>query len=146
MKIIRHMLLAAIIATVIAWAVAQRWTLVYYGLTWSVGVFSSHVVLVHGTQTNVYVAQYGGTAFVSDTTHWSIVALPVVESGRLLAPFWLIVAILLIPWWLMRRGSRHRQRKRWAKEGRCLTCGYNLQGSESGTCSECGAGYGDDTA
>jgi len=64
---------------------------------------------------------------------------PEYDGINWIIPFWFILAVLLPVWWLMGRESR--QRKRWAKEGRCLSCGYNLQGSESGSCSECGAGY-----
>ncbi len=52
-------------------------------------------------------------------------------------PFWLIIAVLLPPWWLM--GRKVRRRKRWASRGRCLSCGYDLTGNESGACPECNA-------
>lgn len=30
------------------------------------------------------------------------------------------------------------QPRRWAAEGKCTTCGYDLTGNVSGTCPECG--------
>jgi len=59
-------------------------------------------------------------------------------------PIWLPITILsLLPLsWVA--AIPHRRRKRWAAEGKCRACGYNLMGTppkEDATrvCSECGA-------
>ncbi len=60
-----------------------------------------------------------------------------VDIKFLRIPFWMLTPILLcyptIYWW---RGPR-RRRRRWRK-GLCVACGYDLRGSPTGVCSECG--------
>lgn len=47
------------------------------------------------------------------------------------------VVLLVYPVYMVLRGPILRRRR--AKRGLCLECGYDLRGSESGVCSECGA-------
>jgi len=140
MTILRHTLRAAIIAAVVVWGIT----------TWRPVVYAHPRVLLRAAHGNIELVT-GQTArsfciHVADDRRFMIgeqsfrwTDFPYALQDMTTIPFWLILAILLLPWWLM--GTRLRQRKRWAKEGRCLSCGYNLQGSESGTCSECGAEY-----
>jgi hypothetical protein len=65
-------------------------------------------------------------------------AAPVGRGGHeisLSAPLWLLF-LILGPWttWLFHRDRRH---VRWAREGRCVGCGYDLSGV-TGPCPECG--------
>jgi hypothetical protein len=59
-------------------------------------------------------------------------------SYILIVPEWALIAMFL-GWPLMwaRGVLRRRQRERWAVEGRCRRCGYDLRGSP-GRCPECG--------
>ncbi|MEZ6190455.1 MAG: hypothetical protein R3C45_04100 [Phycisphaerales bacterium] len=41
--------------------------------------------------------------------------------------------------WYWGRGRRQMQSTTWAKQGRCTTCGYDLQQIGSDSCPECGA-------
>jgi hypothetical protein len=41
-----------------------------------------------------------------------------------------VIAVLAVPWKILLRGVRHPQL--------CIECGYDLTGSMSGVCSECG--------
>lgn len=51
--------------------------------------------------------------------------------------FWLLLAITLIgPCWAAFR--HHRSKRQWQRLGLCIGCGYDLRGTESGVCSECG--------
>ena len=142
MTIFRHVLLAVIIATVVAWVVTQRYLLLIYPGKYSClmgrgGMSFSFVdVITVGPQQQLI----GSSLWYMKADEYRWFAHLEVNSVFATIPFWLILVILLPPWWLMGRTSR--QRKRWEKEGCCLSCGYNLQGSESGTCSECGTGHG----
>jgi len=49
--------------------------------------------------------------------------------------FWTLPAIVFLVW---RRGRREARAARWAAEGKCRGCGYDLRGSASGRCPECG--------
>jgi hypothetical protein len=63
-------------------------------------------------------------------------------------PFWLvenirdgqIMAVTAVPplLWLAATGRRAWVRRRRRRLGRCLACGYDLRGTPSGRCSECG--------
>lgn len=56
---------------------------------------------------------------------------------RLTTPVWAVVGILMsFPFWTLLRGPVRRLFRRW--RGRCLRCGYDLRGNESGICPECG--------
>ena len=55
----------------------------------------------------------------------------------MVAPLTVAAALLLRPWW------RHRRAARWARDGRCAECGYQLRGNISGVCPECGTACGD---
>ena len=48
---------------------------------------------------------------------------------------WTLPAILFI---FLRRVYREERSRKWAMEGRCTRCGYDLRGSSSGRCPECG--------
>lgn len=50
-------------------------------------------------------------------------------------PLWPLLGVLSLPTFILGRQVR-RQR---VLPGHCLTCGYDLTGNRSGTCSECGA-------
>ncbi|MEX2212547.1 MAG: hypothetical protein WD768_00370 [Phycisphaeraceae bacterium] len=50
---------------------------------------------------------------------------------------WLIPIFSILPtYWLF---TRHREPRRRAALGLCVACGYDLRGSESGACPECGS-------
>ena len=53
---------------------------------------------------------------------------------------WLPTLLLALP--LVISASPWARRRRRAKKGLCIKCGYDLSGSESGVCSECGARAG----
>jgi hypothetical protein len=69
------------------------------------------------------------------------------DSGRegvsrgsyiLIVPEWALIAVFLVWPAMWARGVlRRRRRGRWAREGRCIKCGYDLRGS-AGRCPECG--------
>ena len=65
--------------------------------------------------------------------------VPAATCGVLLIPHWLPIALgsLSLIWHARRFTFRTRERK-WMKEGRCLTCGYDLRGTPSPRCPECG--------
>ena len=48
---------------------------------------------------------------------------------------WTLPAIVFLAFRLVRRIARRQQ---WTAEGRCAGCGYELRGSDSARCSECG--------
>jgi hypothetical protein len=53
------------------------------------------------------------------------------------APFWFVLGLFSAqPTYMFIRGPFRRWRRR--RQGRCLTCGYDLTGNVSGICSECG--------
>lgn len=54
------------------------------------------------------------------------------------------VVLLVYPVYAVLRGPILRRRR--AKRGQCLECGYDLRGSPSGVCSECGAPVEDNGA
>ncbi len=54
--------------------------------------------------------------------------------------FWLPTLLLALP--LAISATPWARRRRRAKQGLCIRCGYDLSGSESGVCSECGAQAG----
>ena len=137
MTILRHILLATIIGTVVVWVVTWWWAVVYVHPRWGFVTADTLICVMiaqSGCDLTVYLHPPG--LHVSDAEFVRAIDGVWCVSNTLRIPLWLILAVLLPVWWLMGHGSR--QRKRWAKEGRCLSCGYNLQGSESGTCSECG--------
>ncbi len=70
--------------------------------------------------------------------HWQhAVRGSAIEAGVLRFPAWPMVLILsAYPVWAVVRGPMLRRRRR--KTGRCIHCGYDLTGNESGACSECG--------
>lgn len=141
MTILRHILLATIIATVVAWVWTHWERPMYATPKWTLWANDGAVITSwHQKNTKAVWHNRGGTGWTMLAARdQSWFSSPEYDGINWIIPFWFILAVLLPVWWLMGRESR--QRKRWAKEGRCLSCGYNLQGSESGSCSECGAGY-----
>jgi len=141
MTILRNILLVAIIATVVVWVVTRSSVFVFAQTSWGIAVGCGGIEVLYDSATaRDFVVNRRGTGWYPTwdlhTQWWD---WPKDDGAFLTIPFWLILAILLPPWWFM--GRKSRRRKRWAREGCCLSCGYNLQGSESDTCSECGAGY-----
>lgn len=59
---------------------------------------------------------------------------------RLVVPHWLLaLPFVIFPvLWLLLYARQVRQRR---TEGHCRCCGYNLTGSTSGVCPECGAAF-----
>jgi hypothetical protein len=52
---------------------------------------------------------------------------------------WMMAATALPPLaWVVRRVRRSAVRRRRARRGLCVHCGYDLRGSPAGRCSECG--------
>jgi len=147
MTVIRHGLLTVAVITGIVWAGSSFISLSYANNNVGLNIRSGAVQVVW---------RFGDVSELDSplTSHFFNRDLEInrIKRPRLqwppmwfIGPDWAVISllwiipILLLPWWLMDR--KVRRRKRWAREGRCLICGYNLQGSESGTCSECGAGY-----
>ena len=61
----------------------------------------------------------------------------------LLVPFWFLAVLTgLLP---LRRVTREVRRWRWARNGRCLVCGYDLRATTAGRCPECGTPVGADS-
>lgn len=75
-----------------------------------------------------YALSKPGDLPVADAT-WSAVAFP----------HWAAIAVcsLILLWHVWRFTLRTRER-RWKKQGRCVACGYDLQGNPSDRCPECG--------
>jgi len=142
LAVLRHILLAAIIATVVVWVVTQWYDFVFTHTDFFVSIGGGSFFLIYSAGWPTWSCSCGvGLGYhMHKLSSGNPIVSPYLDAESVIIPFWLILAVLLPPWWLM--GRKSRQRKRWAKEGCCLSCGYNLQGSESGTCSECGAGYG----
>lgn len=142
MRIVRHILLVAIIATVVAWVVTLSRSVICAHPRVVIYLAGGGLHIVHDSSlaASFCKIEYEPGVHVRHLGQTKIMVWPNYSARFLEIPFWLILAVLLPPWWLM--GRKSRQRKRWDKEGRCMSCGYNLRGSESGTCSECGAGYG----
>ena len=60
------------------------------------------------------------------------------EVRRFMIPYWFVSLLPLVPLlWAARRLWRGRRSVRWASEGRCGRCGYDLRATP-GRCSECG--------
>jgi hypothetical protein len=91
---------------------------------------------------------YGGSDYFEWTTRagnrWHVRANPdgittfqFMGRASFRVPYWLVMlpASIFPTRWLIRR-MRTRRRLR---EGQCLICGYDLRGSVSDRCSECGA-------
>lgn len=55
-------------------------------------------------------------------------------------PMWTLALVFVAnpATWFMRRWLHRYRRRRRIRRGLCVTCGYDLRGSESGVCSECG--------
>jgi hypothetical protein len=67
---------------------------------------------------------------------WPCPAGQAVFAAHLAMPFWFLVALLApYPGLSFVRWLRRRRR---AKRGQCLECGYNLMANVSGACPECG--------
>jgi len=126
MTILRHILLVAIIATVTLW-VFCIWKGIIFAITYcEVWILDGQVHILwdpSGAQATLKMLE-GSPFLIVDANpgNWGI--WPDIETDSVHIPFWFILTILLPPWWLM--GRKSRLRKRWAKEGRCLSCGYNL--------------------
>ncbi|QOV88878.1 hypothetical protein [Humisphaera borealis] len=67
--------------------------------------------------------------------------LPVADAtwSAVVFPHWAAITLcsLILLWHLWRFTLRTRER-RWRKKGRCVACGYDLQGNPSDRCPECG--------
>ena len=63
------------------------------------------------------------------------------RQGTLHVPLWFPLCLTAIgpAVWLL-EFRRRRRARRWAREGRCAACGYDLAGNTSGICPECGTG------
>lgn len=58
-------------------------------------------------------------------------------------PHWFAIAVFsLLLLWHVRRFTHRTRERRWRKQGRCLACGYDLQGIPSDRCPECGTRCG----
>lgn len=65
--------------------------------------------------------------------------IPGIEMGQIVVPFWLILLGVIPPWLFLERDAYRVRRKRLRiRKGLCGYCCYDLQGNESGVCSECG--------
>jgi len=65
-------------------------------------------------------------------------SLAMVTLG-VVSPMWLPTALIPVMWIaVLLLSSRHRRRRLRRKRGKCIRCGYDLTGNESGVCPECG--------
>lgn len=55
---------------------------------------------------------------------------------RIVLPYWPILIALAVPWLVLHRSARRRQKRRVA--GACLHCGYDLRRTQTHRCPECG--------
>lgn len=78
------------------------------------------------------------------TERWGFYHVTGVEAGHrvdiFIAPHWLFLILLVPPGlWLGLATARQIKRRRRAREGRCVSCGYSLAGNTTDICPECGA-------
>lgn len=64
------------------------------------------------------------------------VTLPETQLDWVIAPLWSVVVLTAVPPAIQL--GRWKRRRRYRKENRCLTCGYDLRASPE-RCPECGA-------
>lgn len=72
---------------------------------------------------------WSGASLINWPNYWRVI-LTVTAHEIVVVPVCVLGA-----WIAARRASR---RLLWAREGRCLTCGYLLRANQSGKCPECG--------
>jgi len=78
--------------------------------------------------------RYGDVTF--QTANY--VGVQTTSQGQVRVPLWgPIVLLLVYPAISLARGPIRRRRRR--RKGLCVCCGYDLRGSTSGVCAECGA-------
>jgi len=131
MTTVRKMLFVALMVAVVGWGITAWRPVMYADPRVLLRAAHGNIELVTGQTARsfcIHVADERRIMFGEQSFRWT--DFPFALQNLTTIPFWLILTILLPPWWLM--GRKLRQRKRWANEGRCFSCGYNLQGSESG--------------
>jgi len=67
-------------------------------------------------------------------------AFPAGRSLELTIAFWWPLGLFVVLTMILVYTAHPLRRRRWQREGRCLSCGYDLTGNVSGVCPECGKG------
>ena len=114
------------------------WTIVIVILGLTIALSTARLTLL--TDDPISGVKYRGVpfAFLKFSAKWEPVQAWRVEWGGLaLDTFvWMLPAILFI---FLRHVYREERSRKWAMEGRCTGCGYDLRGSSGLRCPECGS-------
>ncbi|UCE59596.1 MAG: hypothetical protein JSU63_19400 [Phycisphaerales bacterium] len=131
------------VGTLLLWAVALPWTLVYQNQGNDTGIHRGVLFAYWGMPWTVK-GWYFSRASTAGLTHVSIWWPMITQtggfssrlSGVFVPLFWVALLTGIYPTIACIRGPLRRWRRR--RKGLCLNCGYDLTGNESGVCPECG--------